>query len=142
VLGIPIQVNASTQLEDYSGDINPFSLLTLRAEDRVEIRAYLGSGNVIASRLERTDDPTETRVRLQAPIDVGGIDAINTTVTLLGHTLITNGITSYEDEDVDESALTETQFFSRLVEGKLVKATWKPFIAITFAVDELSLESQ
>ncbi len=137
VLGITIQVDGKTQLEDESDiEIDEFSLQDLSSGDWVEVRGFVDDSDIFASRVER-DDP-EDEVRLQAPVDTGGVDALNKTVTILGVSVATDASTEYED--TDENSLTESQFFTTINEGDLVKAKWEDFTSTTSPVGELSLE--
>lgn len=130
-----------TQLEDKSS--NPkadFSLNDLSSGEWVEIRGFRLNNQLILTRLERDDLELELDVRIQAPVDANGVDQSEMTVSILGITISTNFDTDYED--IDNQPILESQFFSRVKEGDLVKAKWKPFTSINLPVDELSFEDE
>lgn len=64
VLGRPVRVNSVTRYEDHSAaNLERFSLADLRVGDYVEVRAYQGSGALIATLIERDDVQATTEVR-------------------------------------------------------------------------------
>ncbi len=67
LLGVTVTVDANTRYEDESSaQVQLFTLANVNVGDRVEIRGYenpAGSGNVLASRLEREPPSTEVAVR-------------------------------------------------------------------------------
>jgi len=118
VLGISVEVDALTRLEDKSSaDIEPFTLADLNAGDFVEIRGGEDppdSGMVIASRLERDDDDPDTILQ-------GFVQTVaDPDLTILGVTIQTDGATIFRD--VDGSVLDSVDFFNMVMQGSLVKA--------------------
>lgn len=118
VLGIAVEVDALTRLEDKSSaDIQPFTLADLNAGDFVELRGGEDppdSGMVIASRLERDDDDPDTILQ-------GFVQSVNDPdLTILGATIQTGNTVIFRD--VDDSPLSRADFFSMVVQGSLVKA--------------------
>lgn len=137
ILGITFMVDSNTSFEDDSAlALTQFSLLDLSAGDRVELRGHRDKGNNLITRLERDD--ADDDVRLQAPVDSGGIDLMNNRVTIQGITIITDSNTDFEDAN-DMPLSTPSAFFTQLVEGDIVKARWKKFTDLNLPVDELSI---
>lgn len=137
VLGIPVNVDALTRFEDQSdAKVEPLTLADLSAGDYVEIRGGerpAGSGEVLASILERDD--IDTRTELQ-----GFVTAVAApTITVLGVTIETDGATEFRD--VDGSALSQAEFFSRVAAGELVKARGAETSGTTILAEEVQLEN-
>ena len=65
---------------------------------------------------------------------------LNLSITLLGITVVIDSNTSYED--LNNQPILESQYFSAISEGNLVKAKWKIITSILIPVDELSFEEQ
>ncbi|MCG8592631.1 MAG: DUF5666 domain-containing protein [Proteobacteria bacterium] len=134
LLGVPILVDASTQIEDDRDGLEGFSLADLRAGDFLEVRGFQLDGAVIASHLERDDvDDVVVQGRLEA------FDAMAGTVTLLGLEIPTDELTEFELLDSD---VTQEDFFMGLLLGDVVKAQDdNDGDATTFDVaDEVELE--
>ena len=66
-------------------------------------------------------------------------DPVAGTVSILGVTVNTNSVTTYEG--LNDQPLTASQFFDAIVEGlTVVKAKWAPFSDVSQSAKELSLE--
>lgn len=107
VLGIEVSVDASTRVEDKSGNGSQFfKFADLRAGDVVAVRGLespAGSGKMLALRLERMKELRETRLR--GPVK--RIERPN--FTILTAVVTTTDATRFErDEDLD---LTADEFF-------------------------------
>lgn len=117
VLGITIKVDALTRLEDKSPPrLRFFALADLAVGDRVEVSAAefpLGSGELLARRLERTraDNLTQIQGRVTA--------VLSPTVTIFGVPVLTNSETDFGDDD---SSLSSEAFFAQVKVGDLLKA--------------------
>ena len=116
LLGIPIQVDGGTRIEDKRDDVDPFGLGDLRGGDFVELRGLSRSdGSVTATRLERErgDD-----LSLRGPVDMIDIGARE--FTILGVLIRTGASTQFKDDH--ETILSADEFFDRLRAGMTVKA--------------------
>ena len=120
LLGIPIVVPASLELEDDRDEVAPFTLEDIVAGDFLEVRGVAdGAGGVLASEIERV--PTEAvvlRGRVEAFDEVAG------TLVILGVTVPTDADTDFEAED--ESPLLAADFFGLLEIGSLVEVEDEP----------------
>lgn len=138
VLGITLRVDSNTQFEDDStAELSPFSLQNISPGNWVEVRGYIDNGSILLTRVER-DDP-DTDVRLQAPVDAGGVDKVGQTVTIQGITVLTDSNTEFEDSD--DMPLLAGPFFDLVMEGDVVKAQWENFTGTNVPADELSIEN-
>ncbi|MEO1934982.1 MAG: DUF5666 domain-containing protein [Myxococcales bacterium] len=116
LLGIPIQVDSGTRIEDKRDDLDGFGLADLQAGDFVELRGIAGSdGTVTATRLEREDSDD---LRLRGPVDM--IDVVAQNFTILGVLIQTGSGTKFEVDD--DETLTSEAFFERIQVGSVVKA--------------------
>jgi hypothetical protein len=103
-----ISVNALTQLQDKSSvRARPFSLASITPNvDRLAVRVYRdGAGNLIATRVERTDP--DRQILVQGPVDA---KAIATDLTILGLTVLVGPSTVYTD--AAGKTLSPSAFFS------------------------------
>ena len=115
VLGIDATTNDWTLFRDDSdADLYEFWLDDLAIGDRVEVRAYLDAGTVVATRLER-DNPSST-VILKAPVE--SID--QPSLTLLGVTVTADAETVFQSADFQ--IIDANAFFGTVAIGSLVKA--------------------
>jgi hypothetical protein len=136
VLGIPVTVDALTRFEDKSdAGLSPLTLGDLAAGDTVEIRGGerpAGSGTVQAAILEREDAGEDTELQ-------GFVTAVAApTITILGVTIQTDGSTEFQD--ADDAPLSQAEFFSRVAEGALVKASGAETGDSTILAEEVELE--
>jgi hypothetical protein len=135
-LGITVRLDALTRLEDKSQQqMRPFGLANLSAGDYVEVRGTelpAGSGEVLAALVERDDIDSVTELQ-------GFVQAIaSPNLTILGVVVGTNGGTQFRD--VNDAAITATQFFGRLAVGDLVKADGLVVGTRALQADEVELE--
>ena len=93
VLGIDVQTNEFTLFRDHStaGPQN-FGFDDLAVGDRLEIRAYLDAGSVVAARLER--DSPDDEVTLKALVE----SVERPSITLLGVTVTSDQNTVFQNE--------------------------------------------
>lgn len=118
VLGIDVELTAGTLTEDKSdADVDPFNIDDLSPGDYVEVRGFedpIGSGQVVAVRLEREDPDDETELQ-------GAVESVSRpSLVILGVTIDTDSSTEFESEN--DVLLSADQFFDRIVPGQLVKA--------------------
>lgn len=114
VLGVTIEVNASTLFEDARDDLPNFGLGDISTGDFLSVRGTeIDNNRITATQIERKN----------ATVDVvlqGFVDSVETnSLTILGVTVGTDGNTKFEtedDEDIDSDA-----FFLQLQPGNLVK---------------------
>jgi hypothetical protein len=137
VLGIPVDVDALTRMEDQSdADVEPLTLGDLAAGDYVEIRGGerpAGSGRVLAALLEREDLDDETE--LQGFVT----DVAAPTFTILGVTIQTDGSTEFAD--ANDQPISAAEFFSQAAAGSLVKADGVETSPTSILASEVELEN-
>ena len=106
-------VNSSTEFDDQSAqEVQNFDLSDVSVGDYVEIRGYDGGSGIVATRLERDEDPGEVSVR-------GFVDAVNDPeFTILGITIQTNVDTEFDG--ADEIPIDAEDFFDQAL-GSLVE---------------------
>lgn len=136
VLGVTINVDATTRFEDKSNEErDPLTLGDIVAGNYVEIRGDEdppGSGEIRAGRLERDD--VDNRTILQGFVE----NVSRPTLTILGVSIETGGQTEYRDEN--EVPISANEFFSRVQQGSLVKVDGSETSATTILADEVELE--
>lgn len=136
LLGIPVDVDALTRMEDQSdADLEPLTLGDLAAGDYVEIRGGerpAGSGRVLAALLEREDFDDETE--LQGFVT----DVAAPTFTILGVTIQTDGSTQFED--ANDQQISAAEFFSLAAAGSLVTADGVETSPTTILASDVELE--
>jgi hypothetical protein len=139
-LGITFEIRAGTELEDdVSGSSGPFTLNDLMIGDYVEVRGYVEGSVIVASELEREDDPApgQNRAQLRGPLTNFFEPA--ETVEIQGVTVIEeDGTTEYQNEN--EITVDRDTFFDLLVIGNSIKAEWDDFGSLSDPADDLSLE--
>ncbi len=114
ILGIVVNVNVSTRIEDKSSaELEPFSVADINVGDFVEIRGFEDSGGIVATRLEREDFDGEVALR-------GFVEAVNDpNFAILGVTIQTNAATEFED--ANDMPITASDFFGQ-AQDSLVEA--------------------
>jgi hypothetical protein len=136
LLGIPIDIDSGTELEDARDDLAGFSLADIRGGDFLEIEGIARpDGRVIATEIERD---AAGDLKLEGPVDM--IDVDGHVFTILGVSVPTDASTRFELDDGD--VLTESEFYERLVPGLIVEAKDKEDgdqAAFDFA-DEVEIE--
>lgn len=136
LLGIPVDIDALTRMEDQSdADLEPLTLGDLAVGDYVEIRGGerpAGSGRILAALLEREDLDDETELQ-------GFATAVAApTLTILGVTIQTDGSTEFED--ANDQPISAAEFFSQAAAGSLVKADGVETSPTTILAREVELE--
>ena len=131
LLGIDVTVNSGTEFEDQSSqDVQDFELGDVSVGDYVEVRGFEDMGSLIATRLERDEDPNEVSLR-------GFVDAVNDPeFTILGVTIRTDGNTEFEDDN--DQTISASDFFNQAL-GSLVEAEGENQGGVIIA-DEVELE--
>lgn len=114
LLGITVNVNASTRIEDKSdADLRPFSLADIVVGDFVVLRGFEDASGIVATRLEREDFDGEVTLR-------GFVDSVtDPDFVILDVTVQTAGGTIFQDENNND--ITPGTFFG-VAEGRLVEA--------------------
>lgn len=137
VLGVTVKVDGQTRLEDKGPqDIENFSLSDLQVDDYVEVRGAelpAGSGEVLATLLERNDDVID--VELRGFVEAG--TAVNPSFSILGVSITTTGTTAFRD--TDDSVISADTFFSS-AEGRLVKVNGLEVGDRAISASEVELE--
>ena len=115
VLGISVTTDEYTTYRDHgSAGVVAFGLDDLVVGDRVEIRACLEDGTVVATRLER-DDPEEG-VTLKAPVE----EISDPNLTLLGITVASDTETVFQN--TLKAVIDAATFFTTVSVDDLVRA--------------------
>ena len=134
ILGIEFMTDSSTRYEDQSdANIESFSFSNLSAGDYIELRAATKEGVLIAAQIERDD--FEQVIELQGYVESIGT---NNDLEILGITINTNTVTSYEN--IDETSMTQSEFFTALTVGALVNAQGTTFSGNALLAEELEFE--
>ena len=116
--GISVTVNSQTEFKANGGaTINNLSDLTINNHIRVRGRVS-GVNSVIATRIQLRSSDND--VDLQGPVQA----ASDPTLTILGVTVDTTGVTQFEG--VDDGPMSRAAFFAAVQVGTLVKVkgTW------------------
>jgi len=137
LLGITVQINNFTQMEDDEDEDNSnFNLSSISAGDFVEIKGYLDSdGNVIASKLEREDDEDEGEVELKGPLD----SVSEPNFVILGVTIQTSSDTDFES--IEGSSNDSTGVFETVNIGDIVEVEGT-FADGILTAEEVELEEE
>lgn len=139
LLGITVQVNSATQMEDDRDDLHTFSLTDLNPGDFVEVRGYMQGGDVIVSRLERDGDDEDAI--LQGPVSAKVEDGNNSSLAILGVTVNTPSGAIYRLYG-GSPAPSQADFYAAVTEDvTIVKAKDKDFSGTSFNADEVQIES-
>ena len=136
MLGITVSVDALTRIEDKSdADVEPLTLNDVNAGDYVEVRGDefpAGSGQILATIFERENPDPDTELQ-------GFVESIgNPDFTILGVTIETSGSTVFRDEN--DAVISGSDFFDRLADNDLVKATGNEVSATSIAASEVEFE--
>jgi hypothetical protein len=134
-LGITVEVDALTRMEDKDSDIEPFTLDDLNPNDIVDMRGSVSSGStadVLATLLER-DFRDETA--LQGFVD----SAADPVITILGVQIDTSGA---EFRDENDAAMTRQDFFDRLASepNALIQAVGQEVGTMAIDADRVEFE--
>ncbi len=134
-LGITVEVDALTRMEDKDFDVEPFTLGDLNPGDVVRMRGSESSGStadVLATLLER-DDRSDTE--LQGFVDT----AADPLITILGVQIDTSGAVFRDEND---APMTRQTFFNRLVSesNALIKAVGQEVGVTAIDADEVEFE--
>jgi Domain of unknown function (DUF5666) len=139
VLGITVRIDALTRVEDKSDEgenDESFSVADINVGDFLEIRGAelpAGSGQVLASRLEREDDDEE-ETEIQGPVTA----VAEPDLEIFGVTIATNGGTEFEGPG--EDVISAATFFSIVQVGDLVKADGAEVADQVIVADEVEFE--
>ena len=131
VLGVTFAVRAGADFEDESSaNAEPFTFADIAVGDRLQIRAFLDDGVVVASEIERDDPRSDARLRGQ----ITAINPVESQLAILGVTVTGDAATVYHE------ASGQAAFFNAVRVGDVVDAQWNDFTATTAPADELSME--
>jgi hypothetical protein len=118
VLGVTVNVDANTRFEDRSSaQVQMFTLADVTDGDTLEVRGYenpAGSGQVLATRLERL--PPSTTVELRGPY----MATTPPQFTILGVVVDASGASFGHGEDGDSHGMASGDFYTQAV-GKIVE---------------------
>jgi hypothetical protein len=135
MLGFTVTTDSLTRFEDKSdADVRPLTIADITAGNYLEIRGSefpADSGQVLATIVERED--VDTRTILQGFVS----SVAEPTLTILGVTVETNGAVF---RDVDDSPLTQAEFFNLVGVNSLVKAEGVESSTTTIIATEVELE--
>jgi hypothetical protein len=135
MLGFTVTTDSLTRFEDKSdADVRPLTITDIAAGNYLEIRGSefpADSGQVLATIVERED--VDTRTILQGFVS----SVAEPTLTILGVTVETNGAVF---RDVDDSPLTQAEFFNLVGVNSLVKAEGVESSTTTIIATEVELE--
>ena len=109
---VQVSVDSRTRFDDDVSDLRNFGLADLSAGDFVEVEAYLNSGQLLATELDR-DDPDDEVVK--APVDSSNP---NIEITLLG---LTYNVQGAEFKDKSDRRIDAAGFFAQLNAGDMVR---------------------
>lgn len=137
ILDITVKVDELTRIEDKSdARVEPLEVGDLNVGDYVEVRGDefpAGSGEILATILEREDPDTETI--LQGFVeDADGVSRLS----ILGVTVGTSAGTIFRDEN--DVLISGAEFFNRLEVGDLVKAEGLESGDATITAEEVEFE--
>ncbi|WP_341888608.1 DUF5666 domain-containing protein [Variovorax sp. YR752] len=128
--GVSISVPSFAELRDVA------SVGDLAVGNHLRLRGKLGSGNsMVATRLELRSDTPDADLELQGPVTAF---AAETSVTLLGVTVPTSAVSSYQN--ASGTTISRAAFFTALKVGTLAKAKGER-IGATVSWNELELEN-
>lgn len=134
-LGITVTTDALTRFEDKSNaNVDPLTINDINAGDFVEVRGDefpAGSGQIRATIFER-EDPDDTELQ-------GFVESLSDpSFAILGVTIETNGATIFRDEN--DVIISSTDFFARVTQNDLVKATGTESSDTTITASEVEFE--
>lgn len=137
MLGVTVKVDTLTRIEDQSSQqLRPFALANLSSGDYVEVRGVelpVGSGEVLATRLEREN--LDTRVELRGLVQTVAAPALS----VLNVQVSTGASTAFRD--ASGGSLTSTQFFSQLARGGLVAVKGIEIASKAIQASEVEIEN-
>lgn len=137
VFGLTVHLDPSTIFNDESSQgLRSFNLAHLQAGDFIEIDGFLsGSGDIIAVKLERHDDPGFGNDEIEGPVDS---ENPNNSLVILGINVDVAGaaFTDANDNNVNASA-----FFNIIRTGDTVEAKGN-FNGVDFIADSAEIEEE
>ena len=130
---ITVRTDTQTQMEDDEFGVEPFSLADIQAGDEIILEGFIDSGNVVATQLQRK---VLEKYELQATLDAANGNDLSGSVTILGVTIATDGLTGFEA--ADETSITGTAFYSQALTGDLV--AFEDDVPVDGIADEVEFE--
>jgi hypothetical protein len=136
LLGITVQVNPNTEMEDKRDDISPFTVADILENDHLLIRGFIGNNGIFtATRLRREDN--DERVELRGIVSNVVTDAPGS-LDIFGFTVTAGPGTQFNDGTGNAA-----DFFGALTDGlSNVEVKWDPFVSTGSAPKEMELEDQ
>ncbi len=114
LFGQVVLINGATEMkDDSSSHEGNFLFSDISPGDRLEIKAYLSDGVIIATHLEREEPSFE--VKLQGPVEM----VSDPDLKILSVTVITHSSTIFQGRS--ENNITASDFFSQISTGVSVK---------------------
>jgi hypothetical protein len=113
ILGLTVETNGGTRIEDKRDDDPLFRFADIEAGDWLEVEGRSVEGRIVADEIER-EDPDDD-VILRGPVT--SFDALVPSLAILGRDVPIHAGTEYED-----GTLNEGEFFALLEVGDVVKA--------------------
>ena len=133
LLGVTVQINDNTDMEDDRDRVFPFDISNINDGDYLQIRGVTSVDNIfIANRLERDRFRDRAEIRAIAK----NIDVDAQSLEVLGITVTAGPGTQFND-----GAANAADFFASLREGlSVVKVKWDPFTDTAGAPKEMEIE--
>ena len=133
LLGVTVQINDNTDMEDDRDRVFPFDISNINDGDYLQIRGFTSVDNIfIANRLERDGFRDRAEIRSIAT----NIDADAQSLEVLGITVTAGPGTQFND-----GASSAEEFFASITEGlSVVKVKWDPFTDTASAPKEMEIE--
>lgn len=139
VLGMTIEVNSSTRIDDDRDDLQLFSLADIVVGDYLELVVSRDQQGLLKA-LKLSRDENDSEVSLKA--DVSAINRVAKSVELLGksYSLNANGISFFVD-DSDNPSVSIDEFFAALQAGSTLELSGS-VIADSLVISEAVVSSQ
>jgi hypothetical protein len=136
LLGITVQVNSDTEMEDKRDGISPFTVADIAESDHLLIRGFIGNNGIFtATGLRRESD--DSRVELRGIVSNVVTDAPGS-LDIFGFMVTAGPGTQFND-----GTSTAADFFDALTNGlSNVEVKWDPFVSTGNEPKEMELEDQ
>jgi hypothetical protein len=138
IFGVEFASDMSTRFQDkLDTPVVEFDVADLVVGDFLDVKGFdrTGDGDLYAAKIER--EAAEDEHEVQAFVD--SVDGTTKTLVLLGITILTDAETEYEG--IDDTVMTEADFFAAVMSGELVKAEGTKTEAGELLAREISLEN-
>ena len=141
ILGITVNTAVlKTRFEDKSEvREEPFGIGNIAMDNYVEVRGQeLPTGEITAFLVERDD--ARARTELRGFVEVGGVDQLNETLTVLGVTIDVSGAVLKDSNEVEFPARDD--FWAAVTEGSLIDVRGTETGTQMLLAEEVELEMQ